>query len=77
MQSPSDTLNSLLDLAAAEGFWGMPGFTHCSGTLPDAAAHFVQITSNTGTTRVTVHGSCNSSFNRIWANLNAVVDLTR
>jgi hypothetical protein len=72
---PTDTLNGLLALAGTEGFWSMPSSTSCTGTLPDIASRFVQITSNTGTTKVSVHGGCNGSFNQLWANLAATVDI--
>jgi hypothetical protein len=72
---PADTLNGLLKLADTDGFWSMAKETRCAGTLPDIASRYIQITSNTGTRRVDVHGACVPAFNQLFAMLMASGDV--
>jgi hypothetical protein len=44
---------------------------NCPGTLPDVGSNFIRRNSRT----VTVHGSCERRFQRIWNALAAAVDL--
>jgi len=71
LQDPKDTLNGLVTLANAEGFFTMPPSTQCAGTLPDISSRFVKINTTTGSTTVRVHGACNSQFNELFAVLSA------
>jgi hypothetical protein len=38
---------------------------HCPGVLPDFASHFIELGGRT----VTVHGSCEARFQRVWNDL--------
>jgi hypothetical protein len=62
-----DAVHGLVDLAKAEGFFRMPATTLCRGTLPDFAGSFVTV----GSTRVSVRGSCNLRFSKLYAVLAA------
>jgi hypothetical protein len=72
LADPKNALNGLLKLADAEGFWSVASATACSGTLPDIASRYIQITSNTGTRKIAVHGACVDGFNQLFAELMAV-----
>jgi hypothetical protein len=65
--------NGLAKLAQAEGFWTMPAFVSCPGTLPDVAAHFVTVSAGGKTRTVTSHGSCKAAFEELYAVLSASV----
>jgi len=65
--------NGLAKLAQAEGFWTMPAFVSCPGTLPDVAAHFVTVSVGGKTRTVTSHGSCKPAFEELYAVLSASV----
>ena len=45
----------------------------CSGTLPDIASRYIRV----GDRTVTVHGSCETSFQRVWNELAQTVGLSR
>jgi hypothetical protein len=75
LADPKDALNGLLKLADAEGFWSLTAVTACTGTLPDIASRYIQITSSTGTKKISVHGACVSGFNQLFADLMAAGDV--
>src|SRR5205807_3984325 len=68
LATPKATLQGLLALADAEGFFsihaihGQVGCANAAGG-PDAAAQFVSIHTSTGSKRLSVLGSCMSKFN--------------
>lgn len=77
LTDPSATLSALFKLSDAEGFWSMPGMTQCSGTLPDITSQYIQMSSVSGSKRVSVHGGCVASFAQLLATLENTVDAQR
>ena len=70
---PKDTLNGFLKLADAEGFFSLPAQTGCQGTLPDVGSRFISIQANGDSKRVSVHGSCLTAFDQLYAVLQAAI----
>jgi len=72
-QASTSLRNGLAKLALAEGFFSMPKFTACAGVNPDVASTFVTVSAAGKTRTVTVHGSCRSAFEELYAVLSASV----
>lgn len=78
LASPQDTLNGLLALADAEGFFSMSKQIGCpGGANPDVSARTIAISTSTGTKRVSVFGTCKASFNQLYAVLQQVAGTNR
>jgi hypothetical protein len=76
LTSPKATLQGLLALADAEGFFSIHaihGDVGCSGTMvgPDTSAQFISIHTSAGSKRLNVLGSCMSKFNQLYGVLRA------
>jgi len=65
LTDPENTLNGIITLANAEGFFSMPSTTNCTGTLPDVASTYIAIKTTSGTKRVQVHGGCVPKFTQL------------
>ena len=67
--------NGLATLARAEGFFSMPVLIRCPGVLPDVAGRFVTVLASGKMRTVSARGTCNASFEELYAVLSAVVGL--
>jgi hypothetical protein len=65
--------NGLGKLAVAEGFFSMPASVQCAGVNPDVAWRFVTVSAGGRTRTVTVHGTCKTQFEELYAVLSASV----
>jgi hypothetical protein len=65
----SATVASLSDAVRSD----LPGLSdrQCKGTLPDVGSRFIKADGKT----VTVHGSCEAGFERLWSQLTAAAGL--
>ena len=78
LTSPQDTLQGLLALAEAEGFFSMSKQIGCpGGGNPDVSARTIAISTSTGTKRVSVFGTCKAPFNQLYAVLQQVAGTNR
>lgn len=78
LASPQDTLNGLLALADAEGFFALSKQIGCpGGGNPDVSARTIAISTSTGTKRVSVFGTCKTQFNQLYAVLQQVAGTNR
>ena len=69
------TLASLARVVAEERFFSLPRVIACPGALPDFASDFVRVRTAARTRTVTVHGSCNTRFDKVRRALAAAVGL--
>lgn len=78
LNTPQDTLNGLLALADAEGFFSMSKQIGCpSSGGPDTSARTIAISTSVGTKRVSVFGSCKAAFNQLYAVLQQIAGTNR
>jgi len=77
LMQPRPVLKGLLKLVNAEHFYSMRNRTLCPRVLPDIASRYITIYRSSATKTVTIHGSCSSNFNQLYAVIEEMAGIGR